>query len=393
MPMMPDSGPARVLLVDDDTALLDALSQTLHLHMDSTNVETCDNATDALARIAVQDFDVIISDIKMPGVDGLELLTRIHQSSPDVPVLLITGHGETDLAIQALRLQAYDLVQKPFDREYLITALTHAIETRRLRAEVRSKQEALEQHAIELEDRVLERTQELQRANRAKDEFLGLVSHEINTPLTVIVGYAELLNQRMEELTNEERHQVVLDLRQESRRLHRIIENLLVLGRAELGAKVRTEPVNLNRVVEEQVRAHRQWYPRREVTLCCAEEIIISGDDTYIELVLRNLMNNAEKYSDQDQPIEVVLAAEGNDVSVSVLDRGRGVSPDEAEKIFEPFYRSDSVADNAPGVGIGLAVCKRLIEIQGGSIAAAPREGGGSQFTFRLTSLAVAADA
>ena len=114
----------------------------------------------------------IISDIKMPGMDGLTLLQRLREVVPDVPALLITGHGELDLAIQALRTGAFDLVQKPLDRDHLVAALNRAIETRRLRRELKDSQEALRKHAAELEQRVEERTAELKHALRAKDEFL-----------------------------------------------------------------------------------------------------------------------------------------------------------------------------------------------------------------------------
>src|SRR5438128_12480588 len=107
----------RVLIVDDDAALLQALPEALRLRMREVTVDTADSAAAALERIAARDYDAIVADIKMPGMDGLELLAEIRGRRPDTPILMITGHGEHALAIQALRGGACDFIQKPIDRD------------------------------------------------------------------------------------------------------------------------------------------------------------------------------------------------------------------------------------------------------------------------------------
>src|SRR2546421_8691635 len=146
--MTMDNG--RILLVDDDTALLQALSQLVSLRMTTVQVDTSDSALQALELIKAQDYDAIVSDIKMPGMDGLTLLSRIQQVRPETPTLLITGHGEHDLAVQALRGGAYDFVQKPIDRDYFVASLERAIEMRRLERKVEAQRHALQRHAREL---------------------------------------------------------------------------------------------------------------------------------------------------------------------------------------------------------------------------------------------------
>jgi PAS domain S-box-containing protein len=140
-----------ILIVDDDTALLEALPRALKLRLDGIQIDTSDNAADALARIEETDYDAVISDIKMPGLDGLGVLREIKKLRPKTPTLLITGHGEHDLAVQALRGGAYDFVQKPIDRDYFIAALERAIELRRLERRVDEQRLALERHARVLE--------------------------------------------------------------------------------------------------------------------------------------------------------------------------------------------------------------------------------------------------
>ena len=142
---------ARILIVDDDRALLEALPRALKLRLDGIQIDTCDDAAAALERIRKTDYDAIVSDIKMPGLDGLEVLGEIKKVRPKTPTLLITGHGEHDLAVRALRGGAYDFVQKPIDRDYFVASLERAIELRRLERRVDEQRLALELHARVLE--------------------------------------------------------------------------------------------------------------------------------------------------------------------------------------------------------------------------------------------------
>ena len=140
-----------VLIVDDDLALLEALPEALRLRMGGVTVETADSAAAALDRIAGRDYDAIVTDIKMPGMDGLELLDEIRTRRPDTPTLIITGHGENDLVVHALRGGARDFIQKPIDRDYFVAALYRAIREHVASRQVKERQEAMETWAEELE--------------------------------------------------------------------------------------------------------------------------------------------------------------------------------------------------------------------------------------------------
>ena len=251
-----------VLIVDDDTALLQALPEAVQLRMPGVAVDVSDSATEALKRIAHTDYEAIVSDIKMPGMDGLALLARIRSLRPATPTLLITGHGEHDLAIQALRGGAYDFIQKPIDREYFIASLGRAIQMRQLSHQVDQQRRALERHASELERTVQERTHELIEANRAKDEFLGIASHELKTPLTTLKAVTQLAQRRIEReggamptyLTRIER---AVD------RMQMLVDDLLDISRIESGKlALRPEPCDVvalcRQVVEEQSAATRR---------------------------------------------------------------------------------------------------------------------------------------
>lgn len=138
---------ARILIVDDDEALLEALPEALRMRMNGIRIDTSPSATAALELIREVDYDAVVSDIKLPGMDGLALLTEIKELRPGTPTLLITGHGEHDLAVQALRGGAYDFVQKPIDRDYFVASLERAIRMRRLDRQVHQQRVELERHA------------------------------------------------------------------------------------------------------------------------------------------------------------------------------------------------------------------------------------------------------
>ncbi len=163
------STPLRILIVDDDTALLEALPEALRLRMGGVTVETADSAAAALERIAQREYDAIVTDIKMPGMDGLELLDEIRVRRPDTPTLIITGHGENELVVHALRGGARDFIQKPIDRDYFCAALYRAIRDHAATRQAKERQTALESWADELE-RVVDKLESELRAMPGRGE-------------------------------------------------------------------------------------------------------------------------------------------------------------------------------------------------------------------------------
>ncbi len=235
---------------------------------------------------------------------------------------------------------------------------------------------------IELQNLV----RELEVANNAKDEFLSMVSHELRTPLTVIMGYANYLSRRGETMSASERQDAHLEVRRESERLSRIVENLLVLARLDRGQAVDIDLLMLPRLLRAQADEFDRWHPDRKVSLAEVEELpLVEGCQVYVEQVVKNLMANADKYSPPEELIELEACSTGREVIISVLDRGPGIAPEDREKIFEPFYRAEtSETKLVQGFGIGLSACRRLVASMGGRIWMEPRDGGGSAFRFSL---------
>lgn len=230
------------------------------------------------------------------------------------------------------------------------------------------------------------REQDLRRANEAKDEFMGMMSHELRTPLTIINGGARVLRARSAELDAEARESILVDIESESDRLFRMVENLLALAHLEFGDSFEVEPVHATRLTEKVIAAFRTRRPNREVILDVQPGAeTFAAQPVYLEQVVRNLLSNADKYSPQGVPITIQVRRVSEGVGeVRVQDRGVGVDPEEVDLIFERFYRSERTSRLVGGSGVGLALCKRLIEAMSGHIWARPREGGGLEVVFSL---------
>jgi PAS domain S-box-containing protein len=227
---------------------------------------------------------------------------------------------------------------------------------------------------------------EARRARAMSDAFVGVLSHELRTPVTTIYGNSKLLGRTVRELDDSVKRSVLGDIEVESERLYRLVEDLLVLARfGEGAAHLGREPLLLQRIVPLVIRSEEARWPGTIFQTQISPGLpTVQGEPTYVEQVVRNLIGNAAKYSGEGGKVEIVLDAEDDEVRLRVLDNGPGFAPAEAARLFELFYRSAATATKAGGAGIGLFVSQRLIESMGGRIWARPRSGGGAEFGFTL---------
>jgi signal transduction histidine kinase len=223
------------------------------------------------------------------------------------------------------------------------------------------------------------------RASELRDAFIGVISHELRTPITTIYGLSKMLRQRGASLDGAIVSRAIEDIEGEADRLQRLVEDLLVLSRAERGmVPVTGEPIGLSRLVKRVAEVERLRSGRAVEVDIEAGLPLALGEETYVEQVVRNLLTNAAKYSDEGRPIAVTVRVEDDEAVVRVLDEGIGIAGDDAAKAFELFFRSKSATRMASGAGIGLFVCRQLVEAMGGRIWATPRETAGTEVGFSL---------
>jgi PAS domain S-box-containing protein len=224
-----------------------------------------------------------------------------------------------------------------------------------------------------------------EEANQIRDRFVGILSHELRTPITSIYGGAQLLLKRGADLDAATRTDLLVGLADESDRLQRMIENLLILDRVERGADFfGPRPVLVQRVLAAVIDHERALWPAIEVHLDVAGDLpVVTGDEDQLAQVLRNLISNAGKYAGDRATIEVRARFDSGWVRVTVTDDGPGFPADEADQLFSLYYRS-ARSRAAPGAGIGLYVCRNLVEAMGGTIWARAVPTGGAEFGFTL---------
>lgn len=236
----------------------------------------------------------------------------------------------------------------------------------------------------ELLDHLHQTAEELTAAATTKDQMLGLVSHELRTPLTTLRGNASILRRYGDHIARADRVQALRDIEQDAERLAGIVENMLAMARLDAGFGTDLEPLLLRRIMKSAIKDFTR-YTGRAVEMKEAKNLMpVLGNEAYLHQVVINLLTNAVKYGGPTGGIEVELARRGEDATVSVTDHGPGMPPEVAEHLFEPYFRAREFESQQPGIGLGLPVCKRLIEAQGGRIWFEPREGGGSIFRFSL---------
>jgi PAS domain S-box-containing protein len=233
----------------------------------------------------------------------------------------------------------------------------------------------------------------LAASNQVKDEFLGLVSHELRTPVTTIFGNAHLLRGRAGLLATEETDSMLTDIADESNRLLGIIENLLLLTRLGSGTPPDQEPQLIAHVTRTAVEGYRQHHPERAISLEVQPgQMVVEADRGHLEMLLDNLLTNATKYSPTSTEIEVIVASDEDEACVTVLDRGIGIGDADTSQLFTAFYRTEAAKMRTNGLGIGLAVCQRIVDSLGGRIWARPRDGGGTEAGFALPLAVVSPD-
>jgi signal transduction histidine kinase len=222
-------------------------------------------------------------------------------------------------------------------------------------------------------------------ARAVRDAFLGVLSHELRTPVTTIYGGTAVLARQSAQMSEDSRREVYEDIRSEADRLYRLVENLLVLSRVERqGLQIETEPVLLQRLVPRVAEAESaRWPSARWQTKLPPGLPPVAAEETYIEQVLRNLLGNAAKYGG-DGPVTISAVDNGATVMVSVADTGPGFPEVEAVQLFELFYRSPSAVRRASGAGIGLFVSRQLVAAMGGRMWARNLPAGGAEFCFEI---------
>jgi signal transduction histidine kinase len=351
-----------VLVIDDEPGLCNMLR--FGLPKRGYQVTAVSSGEEAIVQVVAHEFDVVVCDIMMPGMGGVETLRRIKDKCPDLPVIMATGFATIETAIESMKSGAFDFVIKPYSLPQLCTILGKALEWRHMRA----------------------RIDHLEELHRLKDEFLSTISHELRTPITVILGWTGLFQQKNSPVEDIQKGLGVIDAK--AKGLLQIVNNILdFVSSSAKGQRLLLEMCSLKKIGEEVLSAYRSSAEAKAVSLQlqASSDLEFQTDRAKVKQILTNLVDNAVKFTKAGQITLRLEAADNQCVQMVVEDSGCGIEAQHIPTIFQEFRQIDqSRTREYGGAGLGLAVTNRFVELLGGQIAVTSTPGKGSTFTVRL---------
>ncbi|NIA52774.1 response regulator [Massilia sp. TW-1] len=405
---MSNTDKPKILVVNDDAASLLALTSLLEQWADDSNYEVLSarSGQDALREVLRHDFAVILLDVNMPGMDGFETAEAIHQRprSADIPIIFVTAF----LADEIDRLKAYqrgaaDFLFTPVIPQVLRAKVQVFVALAMKNDQLKRQAEKLSQRTTELVAtnkrlvREMEERRAAERTSSAKDEFLAMLGHELRNPLSAISSASSLLGMPGVGPDSVGRARVIIQ--RQSQHLSRIVDDLLDLSRAMSGKILLSRKrLDIATLVSSCLDTFRATGRTKEYIIDAQlTPGWVDGDATRLEQIATNLIDNALKYTPAGGRIEITVAAIGTEVVLRVSDSGVGIAPDLLPHVFDVFVQGAISIDRSQGgLGIGLSLVRRLVELHGGTVSASsPGNSSGSTFEIRLprTEAAVAADA
>lgn len=395
---------ADILVVDDNPANLTAIEAALGDL--SGHVVRAQSGNDALRLLLERDFALILLDVKMPSLDGFETarLIRARRRSSYTPIVFMTAYGQEDAdVLAAYELGAVDFLFKPIRPEVLRAKAAVFVELQARTAEVEQQAKLIREHERREHERSLQAEREhweaealrrqmehLSRADRYKDRFLAVLSHELRNPLSSVVAGLEILREKMAQEGSAvdatmRRTREILD--RQAKHLARLVDDLLDIARISSGKiQLRREDLLLSDLIEQAIHTSEPMVQERGQHLSVqvpSEPITLSGDAIRLVQVVANLLNNASRYTPADGRIAITCGAHKEGVEIRVSDNGRGISPDFLPHVFEAFSQEAEQAGS--GLGVGLSVVRQLVALHNGTVAAhSAGSGQGSEFTVWL---------
>lgn len=370
----------KLLIIEDEPLILESYVDMLEVLGYKT--DTAINGKDGLLKLSQKDYHAVITDLNMPVMNGQETLKKIKKTYPHVEVIVITGFATIETAINAMKEGAFDYITKPVSFEHVKIVLN------RCRKHISASQENEELKNLNLQ---------LQHVNEIKDKFITITNHELRTPLAVLKGYFELIDLCLEDKTEELQDylKIVFSTLHE---MIDLVERMHNLSDPEKTfSKNENKVFNLTNLILAVANEMKILYEKREIEFGAYandKEIYISADQSNIHKAIRELLQNALKFTEKGGTVSLKVKKENIDqkVYISVKDTGIGIPYDKQRLIFEPFYEVQDVMHHSTsktefmggGIGVGLSLVQGILQTCDGKIELDSTEGKGSVFTIIL---------
>ena len=398
-------GRPRVLVVEDNPEMRRFIVDSL---ADEYELTAAADGQQALELAEAEPPDLVLTDMMMPRLSGesLVLALRARPALADIPIVLVTAKSDDALRVRLLRGGAQDYVMKPFSLEELRARVGNLVTMKRTRDVL---QRELDTHLTDLEPLAAELSQrrrelstaidalqtaraQAEAASRAKTQFLGLVSHELRSPLTALQLQLELLRRDRSGALSDRHTAIVERMNRATTRLIELVDTLLHFARLQSGRMdLQLGDVDLDAIADEVVHELHPAAQQKGLTLTAtraggphAAVRALRSDPRLVRLVLVNLVTNAIKFT-REGSVQVEIAAEEEHHLLTVRDTGPGIAPEDRVRIFQPFEQVESVAQkHTPGVGLGLTLVREMVAALAGTIELRSEVGRGTTFVVRL---------
>lgn len=403
-----------VLIVDDELDIVEEVRELIEdIGFRALGSSNAFEAMDMLDRDPT--IHIVLTDIRMPEMDGLEMAREILSGrfkDRDISLIVMTGHAGMAEAIEALQIGAEDFLTKPVSPEYLEHAINKAEELIRLRGRERdfvselqktvkvktAQAQALSWDLAEKNKDLMKRNREILALSTLKDEFLGMISHELNTPLNAITGFSHLIKQQFVQNHDKAGEEKVGHIIEAANRLMKSISNILTMAEAQSGKlKPEEDIMLLQDVLESSVfslgEAGRDGAEALVSIINAQPTAMIKGDAQIIRRVIDLLLDNAAKFSGAQSPIRVSADCRDDDILISVSDDGPGMTSEAITSALEPLRQADgSLTRHFEGMGLGLPLARKLMDLLGGRLVIESEPGNGTTVTLELPNKRVSQD-
>jgi len=360
-------GYARILVVDDEEIVLDSCTEILR--GEGYQLATAADGERGLALVKEFRPDIVVVDLKMPGLSGFDVLARLKESDPTIVTIVITGYATVSSAVEAMKHGAYDFLPKPFTPEEFRLIIRRAVEKR----------------SLTFEAMALRRERDLLR-----EHFAAIVSHELKAPLAAIQQNIFVLERQLAAAATPDQRERLARVKARMADLIQMVDTWRHGVSIDMDAiKARQVPVSVRVPIDKAVESALVYATRKavtiEVTVPEPAPRVLGDQGTLTEAVV-NILGNAVKFSRDGGRIEVTADVRDDDVRIAVTDHGVGIAPEELPHLFEAFYTQPGVGGER-GSGLGLAVSRRIVEAHGGGITVQSTPGQGSTFVITLPAL------
>ncbi len=369
----------RLLVIDDEIGICEGIQRALE--MEGFLVEFSLDGMSGINKIKEDDFDVVLLDVKMPKISGLDLISLIHEINPEIICIMITGYATVEMAVTAIKRGAYDFLTKPFSVDVLLLAVNQGLERKMLSSEAKRTVR------MELEARELaEEKTRLEKLDQAKRQFIRLVTHELKSPVSAVENYLKLILQGY--ISPENQTEILEKCIERTREERKLIDDLLELGKLEVIESFPVVPVHPDKILKDVINEFREEINQQghNLELEVDEDIPeISAVPEHIKYIWCKLISNEVKYTPSGGKIYISLKVEGESLIGLIRDTGIGIYPEDQKNLFTEFFRAKNAKETgASGTGLGLVIAKRIIDGLGGTISVESKVGFGSSFKISI---------